>query len=131
MTNWFVQNKGEFRFRPISAFVDIWGLDQSECTMTSRQWRKLWEAARKTSPPISLELTTVIQLLTDFIGLHQSLVNFGTFCHCNFRSIVFFKRNRFLNNTKIRGFDENTIPLGPFSNLRSFAFSSKKSRRFP
>ena len=27
------------------------GLDQSEYTMTSRRWRKLWEAVGKTSPP--------------------------------------------------------------------------------
>ena len=50
--------------------------------------------------PISLLLTVVIQLVTDFISSDQSLVNFETFCCCNFRSIVFFKRNRSLITLK-------------------------------
>ena len=94
------------------------GFDQSECTMTSRQWRKLWEAVGKTSPYNIALRTVVVELWTDFIILHQRLVNFETFCRCNFRSIVFFKRNRFLNNTQIRTFDGNAICLGPMSSLR-------------
>ena len=42
------------------------------------------EAVGKTSPPISLELTVVIQLLNCLLCLRQSSVNFETFCRCNF-----------------------------------------------
>ena len=126
--------RGNFVFDQSLHLLTFEGLDQSEYTITSRQWRKLWKAVGKTSPPNIVFLTVVIQLWTEFISLHQSLINFETFYRCNFRLIVLLKRNRFLNNTKIRAFDGNSISLGPMSNIRLFALSTalsaKKIRRF-
>ena len=124
--NGILSARGNFVFDQ-SAHLLMFGASTNQ----TAPWRhvnegQLWGAVGKTSPPISLELTAVIQPLTDFISLDRSLVNFETFCRCNFWSIAFFKRNRFLKNTEIRALDGNAIRLGLISSLRLFAFSSRK-----